>query len=66
MTIIKNHFEVFIVTSKSREISCVPIKTHSQYAMTIEIDRLVMSILGSLEVVHLLLTNFHHIVNCDR
>jgi hypothetical protein len=43
------------------EVSCVPIKTHSQYAMTIEIDRLVMSILGSLEVVHLLLTNFHHI-----
>jgi hypothetical protein len=37
--------------------------------MTIEIDRLVMSILGilgSLEVVHLLLTNFHHIVSCDR
>jgi hypothetical protein len=31
-------------------VSCVPIKTHSQYAMTIEIDRLVMSILGSLEV----------------
>jgi hypothetical protein len=31
--------------------------------MTIEIDRLVMSILGSLEVVHLLLTNFHHIVS---
>jgi hypothetical protein len=30
--------------------------------MTIEIDRLVMSILGSLEVVHLLLTNVHHIV----
>jgi hypothetical protein len=33
--------------------------------MTIEIDRLVMSILGSLEVVHLLLTNFHNIVS-DR
>jgi hypothetical protein len=31
--------------------------------MTIEIDRLVMSILGSLEVVHLLLTNCHHIVS---
>jgi hypothetical protein len=27
--------------------------------MTIEIDRLGMSILGSLEVVHLLLTNLH-------
>jgi hypothetical protein len=33
--------------------------------MTIEIDRLVMSILGSLEVVHLLLTNFHHIRDFD-
>jgi hypothetical protein len=32
--------------------------------MTIEIDRLVMSILGSLEVVQIL-TNFHHIVS-DR
>jgi hypothetical protein len=34
--------------------------------MTIEIDRLVMSILGSLEVVHWLLKNIHHIVSCDR
>jgi hypothetical protein len=34
--------------------------------MTIEIDRLVMSILGSLEVVHLLLTNFHQLFGCQH
>jgi hypothetical protein len=68
----KAHFTLILFTSNSASsnVSCVPIKTHSQYAITIEIDRLVMSILGSLEIVHFLLIsmliNFHHIVSCDR